>query len=41
MEYIEGDSLAARLKASLLRIPLLLKVLRQAADALDYTHAAA
>jgi len=40
MEYIEGDSLAARLKT----IPppdisTMLKVLRQMADALDYTHA--
>ena len=40
MEYIEGDSLAARLKNN----PLpdasgMLKVLRQMADALDYTHA--
>jgi len=40
MEYIEGDSLAAKLKANPLPdASALLKVLRQMADALDYTHA--
>src|SRR5579872_3801371 len=40
MEYVEGDSLAARLKAN--PFPdsaMILRVLRQMADALDYTHA--
>jgi serine/threonine-protein kinase len=40
MEYIEGDSLAARLKSNPLPdVSGMLKVLRQMADALDYTHA--
>ena len=40
MEYIEGDSLAARLKTNPPPdVPTMLKVLRQMADALDYTHA--
>ena len=40
MEYVEGDSLAARLKANPLPdAAMILKVLRQMADALDYTHA--
>jgi serine/threonine-protein kinase len=39
MEYIEGDSLAARLKSHPLPdIAAVLKVIRQMADALDYTH---
>ena len=40
MEYIEGDSLATRLKNNPLPdVTAMLKVLRQMADALDYTHA--
>ena len=40
MEYVEGDSLSARLKANPLPdAAMILKVLRQMADALDYTHA--
>jgi serine/threonine-protein kinase len=40
MEYVEGDSLSTRLKAnSLPDAAIILKVLRQMADALDYTHA--
>jgi len=40
MEYVEGDSLSARLKANPLPdAAMVLKVLRQMADALDYTHA--
>jgi serine/threonine-protein kinase len=40
MEYVEGESLATRLKNSPLPdASALLKVLRQMADALDYTHA--
>jgi len=40
MEYIEGDSLAARLKTNPPPdVSTMLKVLRQMADALDYTHA--
>ena len=40
MEYIEGDSLAAKLKRNPLPDTLsMLKVLGQMADALDYTHA--
>src|ERR1039458_4945004 len=39
MEFVEGDSLSARLKANPLPgAATLLKVLRQMADALDYTH---
>jgi Flp pilus assembly protein TadD len=39
MEYVEGDSLSARLKSNPLPdAATLLKVLRQMADALDYTH---
>ena len=39
MEYVEGDSLSARLKANPLPdAAMILKVLRQMADALDYTH---
>lgn len=39
MEYVEGDTLAARLKANPLPdAAIVLKVLRQMADALDYTH---
>ena len=39
MEYVEGDTLAARLKANPLPdAAMILKVLRQMADALDYTH---
>jgi len=39
MEYIEGDSLAARLKANPLpNAATILQVLGQMADALDYTH---
>jgi Flp pilus assembly protein TadD len=39
MEYVEGDSLSARLKTNPLPdLAMLLKVLRQMADALDYTH---
>ncbi len=39
MEYVDGDSLSARLKANPLPdVATLLKVLRQMADALDYTH---
>ena len=40
MEYVEGESLAARLKADPLPgAAIILGVLRQMADALDYTHA--
>jgi len=40
MEYIEGDSLAARLKTNPMPdASAMLKVLTQMADALDYTHA--
>ena len=40
MEYIEGESLATRLKSNPLPdASAMLKVLRQMADALDYTHA--
>ena len=40
MEYVEGDTLAAGLKNSCLpEAFVVLKVVRQAADALDYTHA--
>ena len=40
MEYIEGESLAAKLKRNPLPdTPGMLKVLGQMADALDYTHA--
>jgi len=40
MEYIEGESLAARLKANPLPEPaMILRVLGQMAEALDYTHA--
>jgi len=40
MEYVEGDSLSARLKANPLpEAAIILEVLRQMADALDYTHA--
>ena len=40
MEYVEGDSLAARLKAGPAPdAATILRVLRQMADALDYTHA--
>ena len=40
MEYVEGDSLAARLKNNPLPDEFaLLKVVREMADALDYTHA--
>ena len=40
MEYIDGESLAARLKSNPFPdVSALLKVLRQMADALDYTHA--
>src|SRR5580704_7196870 len=40
MEYIEGDSLAARLKVNPMPdASAMLKVLGQMADALDYTHA--
>jgi len=39
MEYVEGDSLAAQLKANPLPdAATTLRVLRQMADALDYTH---
>ena len=39
MEYIEGESLAARLKNNPIPdIAVVLKILRQMADALDYTH---
>ncbi|HEV3331134.1 MAG TPA: protein kinase [Bryobacteraceae bacterium] len=39
MEYVEGDSLSARLKANPLPdAATFLQVLRQTADALDYTH---
>jgi Flp pilus assembly protein TadD len=39
MEYIEGESLAAKLKRNPLPdTPSMLKVLSQMADALDYTH---
>jgi len=39
MEYVEGDTLSARLKANPLPdAPMILQVLRQMADALDYTH---
>jgi serine/threonine-protein kinase len=39
MEYVEGDSLSALLKTNPLPDPAMtLKVLRQMADALDYTH---
>jgi len=39
MEYVEGDSLSARLKANPLPdAATILQVLRQMADALDYTH---
>jgi serine/threonine-protein kinase len=40
MEFVEGESLWTRLKANPLPHPAtILKVLRQMADALDYTHA--
>jgi serine/threonine-protein kinase len=40
MEYIEGESLATRLKSNPFPdVSAMLKVLRQMADALDYTHA--
>jgi len=40
MEYIDGESLAARLKTNPFPdVSAMLKVLRQTADALDYTHA--
>jgi len=40
MEYIDGESLAARLKSNPFPdVSSMLKVLRQVADALDYTHA--
>lgn len=40
MEYVEGDSLAARLKSNPFPdASALLKVVREMADALDYTHA--
>ncbi|MGA2724849.1 MAG: protein kinase [Bryobacteraceae bacterium] len=40
MEYVEGDSLSAQLKANPLPgAAMILNVLRQMADALDYTHA--
>jgi serine/threonine protein kinase len=40
MEYVEGESLAAQLKRNALPdYSTTLKVLRQIADALDYTHA--
>jgi serine/threonine-protein kinase len=40
MEYVEGESLAARLKTNPLpHAAMILQVLRQMADALDYTHA--
>jgi serine/threonine protein kinase len=39
MEYVEGDTLAAMLKATSIPDPsVTLKVLRQMAEALDYTH---
>jgi eukaryotic-like serine/threonine-protein kinase len=39
MEYVEGDSLSARLKANPLPdTATILRVLRQMADPLDYTH---
>ena len=40
MEYVEGESLATRLKSNPLPdVTAMLKVLSQMADALDYTHA--
>jgi serine/threonine-protein kinase len=40
MEYIEGESLATRLRSNPFPdVSAMLKVLRQMADALDYTHA--